>query len=178
MKEVDRKVRNWISTDLDNLDGYKMNHEIKKSRTDLIQREEHLRQIELKGVLDWKIDYFDKISFQTNFSRKSNEHEYYFPQVKKCYKFSLEIKKDEDGFFSIVPQLLDGKKERSFRYGLSFVGQNGETLFNLVGLRQIPSSNNVANNGDSTETKAFTKTFGPLNCLHIRCAFKILDSGI
>ena len=155
-------------------------NKIQKSQPKIILREEHLLQIELQGQFDWKIDHFDRISKQTNFAKLSSKHNFYFPEVKKSFKCHLEIIKDQSDLILITAHfqaLQSGESVVSCK--ISIVGDYGKTFESQRVQKCLPPYGNNTNfKMISAKSDRLRKYLGPLDSLHIRLSFTILDSGI
>ena len=154
-------------------------NETQKSQPKIIQREEHLRQIELHGQFDWKIDHFDKISKQTNFAKLSSKHNFYFPEVKKSYKCHLELTTDQSDFILISAHfqaLQSGEAVVSCK--ICIVGACGKFFETQRAHKCLPPYGNNTNFKmiSANPDRLRKYYFGPLNSLHIRSSFTILDS--
>jgi hypothetical protein len=143
-------------------------------------------QIQLQGQIDWKIkNFLDWAEVkEIGYSKESTVFKFNFPEVKKCYKFSLSLR----------PKGEPDKEETQDQVGIFINNINSETLgikftvslIDKLGAEVETASDSMpslkSNNGwgfSNFTTRswltAFPKLFLLDGCLHIRCKFTIFD---
>jgi hypothetical protein len=140
-------------------------------------------QIQLQGQIDWKIkNFLDWAEVkEIGYSKESTVFKFNFPEVKKCYKFSLDLQ----------PKGEQRKEETKDNVGLFFCNKNFETLEIRYSFSLLDELGNefgktsysktlkgLNDNWGSTDftTRSKLATYQQLlpgGCLHIRCKFTI-----
>jgi hypothetical protein len=143
-----------------------------------------LFQIQLKGRISWKVENFldwAKLK-ETGYQQNSSIFSFNFPEIKKCYKFTL----------CLHPKGEDGKEENKDKVGLYLHNKNSEKLDIKYSFSLLNSHGRKSEKcSGSSSFPALTGSWGwkqfttlskltaspevllPDGCLHIRCKFTI-----